>query len=468
MKKLPLIALVPVLILFAVACGDLTVSRDDPDLASSARFYAYDNNEPHGQNDPKNYYEITAYQRAVQDKCEIWVESGADVSNAEARKIAEEYDTRIYPAINGAFGFNVDVDGYGEMGILDYGDVDENQRLLILLLNIRDGYKNSSDSYVAGYFGAADLNSREHFTYSNEADMIYVDINPGKPGTRQFYATIAHEMQHLIHFLANLTCRSDDENYGEQELWIDEGLSSAAEYLYLGNHDDVGRVSWFNNDRNGTIAKGNNFFVWENGLDEYATVYLFFQWLRLHSNSQIYRKIIMSRDIGYQAVSGPAGYNWETLLRSWFAANYINASSGFSGYKGEISPRIHTIPNGLKNIPLKPGEGVYSVLSGSNGFSDSGNIKYSELEKPSAAKMLLTFNKNTAIEGWEAETGQTTGVAASLQPGDVKASRAADSAPQGPYPIGVRDYLGGRKPGSGVPPLPNGGKLSGARAYAKP
>ncbi|MDR2257869.1 MAG: hypothetical protein LBE14_01830 [Treponema sp.] len=476
MKKLPLIALIPVLTLFVVSCEGGFGSQEELESAPSARFYVYDNTEPYGEENVKNYYEITAYQRAVRNKCEIWVEKGANVSEAEARQIAGEYDTKIYPVINGAFGFTVEFDD-GAIEALDYGDVDGNGRLLILLLDIRDGYKNPNDSYVAGYFGGNDLYSREFFPYSNETDMIYLDINPGKKGTQQFYATIAHEMQHLIHSLANLAIRSDENTYREQELWIDEGLSSAAEYLYLGNHTATGRVSWFNADRDGTIAKGNNFFVWDNGLDEYATVYLFFQWLRIQAGgNQIYQDIITSGDIGYQAVSGPAGNrfdddtykNWETLLRAWFAANYINASAGPYGYKGEISPQIHTIPSRTTSILLKPGEGVYSKLNGSNSFSDSGNIKYSELEKAKADKMLLTFNKNSSTGG-KAESGQTTGIAASIQPGDVTASRAAaDSAPQGPYPIGVRDYLGGRQPGPGVPQVPDRGKLSGARAYVKP
>jgi hypothetical protein len=83
--------------------------------------------------------------------------------------------------------------------------------------------------------------------------------------------------------------------------------------------------------------------------------------------------------------------------------------------------------------------------------------------------MLLTFNKNkNSSTAAKAENGKTTGIAASIQSGDTAARAAADDpALQGPYPIGVRDYLGGRNPGPGVSPLPNRGKISAARNYVK-
>jgi hypothetical protein len=290
--------------------------------------------------------------------------------------------------------------------------------------------------------------------------------------------------------LANVAIRSDEATYREQDLWIDEGLSSAAEYLYLGNHAETGRVWWFNTDQDNTIAEGNNFFVWDGGLDEYATVYLFFQWLRIQGGGNgIYKDIITSKDIGCQAVTGPAGEriggsfaDWETLLRSWFAANYIVNSTGVYGYRGEISPQVHTIPSGgdfPTIIPLKPGEGVYSVLSDINDFSGSGtDISYAGLKKAEAevntdssptGERLLTFNKNSNNHG-ATEDGETTGVvAASLQPGGGMAARAAADVPafQGPYPIGVRDYLNGRNPGPGVPNIPNRGNIIPAGDYVK-
>jgi hypothetical protein len=295
--------------------------------------------------------------------------------------------------------------------------------------------------------------------------MIYVDINPGVKLSEQFYATIAHEMQHLIHFLANATIRSKGtygehvaspmDDYREQDLWIDEGLSSAAEYLYLKNHPRT-QLNWFNLDPNSTIRKGNNFFVWDGGYDEYATVYLFFQWLRIQAgNNEIYRDIMMSKSIGYQAVSNaaadyfkdPSYADWEILLRAWFAANYINASSGPYGYRGELTLKTYTLPRGTTSVELKPGEGVYSVLSGDNDFTPAGNISYAGLvqlpaavniEAPRIGERLLTFNKKSS-PGPGSETGQTTGTAASIQSEETGPSRAA-AVPQGPYPISVRDY----------------------------
>jgi hypothetical protein len=89
-----------------------------------------------------------------------------------------------------------------------------------------------------------------------------------------------------------------DTNYSSTErltgervdTWINEGLSTAAEYVYAG--DPAGRVRYYNDDPLGTIQIGNNFFYWggiwdSDILADYTTAYLFFQWLRMHSSNGI-------------------------------------------------------------------------------------------------------------------------------------------------------------------------------------
>jgi hypothetical protein len=59
-------------------------------------------------------------------------------------------------------------------------------------------------------------------------------------------------------------------------------VRSAAEYVYGG--ESGGRITYFNRDPSGTIARGNNFFYWNDDGDtwdndvlaDYATAYLFF------------------------------------------------------------------------------------------------------------------------------------------------------------------------------------------------
>jgi hypothetical protein len=302
--------------------------------------------------------------------------------------------------------------------------------------------------------------------------MIYIDAFPGKPGEDDSNRTLAHETQHLINFVTSNLTRS-----AVMDLWIDEGLSSAAEYLCLDSHLED-RCRWFNQDPKGTIARGNNFFVWGNYtndsiLDDYATVYLFFQWLRIQSGGTgIYKDIIGSSYSDYRAVTGAAHTkipgnqydNWGTLLKTWLAANYLNNPSGSYGYGNDSILRnitARTAPAGITALKLLPGEGVYSKTSssgttGSYAPGSGASIKYAGLDAgtttgtvsdtaTSAVGALLTYNTSPNLNG-AGEDGNLTGAADRI-PSAGNRSRgnmfrsAADGASGAPVRIDARDML---------------------------
>ncbi|MDR1256876.1 MAG: hypothetical protein LBJ86_03955 [Spirochaetaceae bacterium] len=303
--------------------------------------------------------------------------------------------------------------------------------------------------------------------------MIYLDTYPAKPGNPGSYQTLAHEMQHLMNFVTSAAVRQ-----GIMDIWIDEGLSSAAEYIYQGSHVED-RYVWYSNDQQKTIALGNNFFVWGNKndssiLDDYATGYLFFQWLRIQAGgTEIYRDIIGSEHRDYNAVTSAAdsritGYNsadgWPKLLETWLAANYINAASGLYGYKNEYplaNITAHTVHTGGNSISLLPGEGVYSITTSSDSITSikggSGqHIGYAALKKDGngivdnstmqAGGALLTYNNSTNNStSAPAENGYVTGIAASAGYQGLASASALRSGgralPDGPVRIDARDML---------------------------
>jgi hypothetical protein len=257
------------------------------------------------------------------------------------------------------------------------------------------------------------------------------------------------------------------------DIWIDEGLSSAAEYIYLNSHVS-NRYEWYNKDPQKTIAQGNNFFVWGNlnnnsVLDDYATVYLFFQWLRLQAGgTAIYKDIMRSPYTDYRAVTEAAtknitwynnANNWPALLETWLAANYINAATGKYGYlaDGELKDIVtHNAPDGTTSLELLPGEGVYSATDSDNGITNDLNsyAGYVALNKKdgnvSDTKtyqdgVLLSYNRN------ENNTGQKTTVnLASLS--DAKSAVSVSlrrngnlvsdgKIAEGPFRIDARDML---------------------------
>ena len=420
----------------------------------------------------RNYYKLKASLLAEGNFCEIWVENGSAISEVSARAFAARYDNFIRPKMLSAFSeenFQLIDRGITHQfnDVLEYANYlagNNNNKLTILLLDIQDNYHVvNSPSYVAGYFYGGNFLEKGLIpgtrNYSNSRDMIYIDTYPGlrNEGSERAYATFAHELQHLINFCTSVLIGRDRT----MDLWIDEGLSSQAEYIYL-EENPRDKIDWFN--RSDTIKKGNNFFVWDNHnedmaiLDEYATVYLFFRWLYLQANTQlkatIFKEIITSNQHDYRAVTEAAikiNSSWDdlgTLLRTWFAANYDPANENF-GYKDDASLhglKVH--PIGGADIRLFPGEGVYSIINGSANKTVTGNINYAGLKKnqspntssPFAEEMLLTYNTNLNLIG-PSEPGSLTGIE---PPSTSSVSRtlADDTKETGPFILDARDVLG--------------------------
>jgi len=399
--------------------------------------------------------------------CHVYAGRGANITKDKAKSIANTYDNNIYTKMIQYFSLSKEDDivleGKTLNNTLDIASfmVNYDGKLNIILVDIQDNYeKGVNNSYTAGYFWNGDLIKRDNRNpYSNECAAIFIDTYPAVPGSEESNSTLAHEMQHMMSYLNGFLSRDKDF-----DVWIDEGLSLSAEYLYLGKQLTA-RVNWYKNDQSGLICKGNNFFVWGNrinenpyaSLDDYATDYLFFQWLRLQTqpveDKMIYWYIMFSGDYDHNAVVGaynntaPASNkinDWDSLLKTWLAANQINASSGLYGYKGQLVITTHTAP-AQTSINLYPGEGVYSKTP-TAALSPSGNIKYAYLMANSVndsfitnSTMLLTYNKNTNIKGGS-ETGITTGIAASEH--IIQDARFIASLRNEPIRIDARDIMG--------------------------
>jgi len=408
--------------------------------------------------------------------CNVWVEKGSGVSEEQARRIADEYDNNIYNKMIENFSLrDFSYQGNQFDNIMDFADWlgDSDGKLCILLLDIKDNFrKGINDSYIAGYFWSGDLfqNTPGLFgSNSNERDMIYIDTNPGMENNKIDDAlnTLAHEMQHLMNFVTSIIKRYEIKNSTRyilsMDTWIDEGLSSAAEWVYSGHSQN--RIDWYNqngtsNGRKGLIDQGNNFFVWGNRtkensyaiLDDYATVYLFFQWLRLHGSSDIYKRIITSEFRDHEAVTSEFGMEWNIILKTWLAANYINERDGLFGYKDDLilsNVKVPSAANIGKTLMLAPGEGVYSYADTDPAPSGEGkNIRFAYMtdtltDSYHVPSVMLTYNINSffdpvTLNKGPPESGITTGIpipSASIIP----AGRSVFSADSAPYRIGVRD-----------------------------
>ncbi|GAB6392053.1 MAG: fibronectin type III domain protein [Treponematales bacterium] len=396
------------------------------------------------------WYQITAAKAGESAHCVVYGDSsllGQRFTTSQAQAIADEYEAHVYSQITGAFG-----------GI---EDVDKNGRVILLLLDIVDGYSpQSGGGYVAGYFDSTHMYT-SNYSYSNQADMLFMDVNPGTPGDATFNATMAHELQHLINWSETVA-----KNRNEKTLWMNEGLSTGAEYIYGG--DPGGRVAIYNaytnpgNSSYSTAQRIDSFFHWDSSLMDYSTDYLFFQWLRLHASNGagIYKEIIQSYNSGdYRDVTAAASSkidsqfaDWNKLLSTWIIANRVQNTDGYYGYKRTAF--LNTLLFTGSSISLKPGEGAFSQLSGTKSLPNSGDIRYLAVNanaatvdedgsyNGTATPFVLTYNVNTNPEG-NPSTGQLAGSAAAgslLLSGDAQPTLSVSGGAAVPVPALPETY----------------------------
>ncbi|MDR3160464.1 MAG: hypothetical protein LBU28_02490, partial [Spirochaetaceae bacterium] len=418
------------------------------------------------------WYTLTAANLAEGPHCIVYADQNKVVSKAAAQRLVTEYEEKIYPPLERVFGAPPDIDGNG--------------KVILLLLDILDGYTPAGSGYVAGYFSSYHMmKSNAVYPHSNEADMLFLDIYPGEIGSDTFYATIAHELQHLIDF-GKTSAREMN-----RDIWINEGLSLSAEYLYGGQRPD--RIDLYDeaNAYGLGLPWGNNFFVWNgywerekgDSLSNYVTAYLFFQWLRIQAQGTgIYTAIsdaVKGEGFGdYRDVTAAAATvndafaDWPVLLGSWMLANWYNNERGVFGYRGEITLTEKYVLSPAQSgdsYALFPGEGVFSPRGGTS-YSPQGNIRYYGVSGEASAApadptagffegssqtgpYLLTFNGNSSTGGGS-EPGSLgvpvaqAGLSRSSPDAGVVSLRSSGRAvspapPLGPYPVGLGDKLAG-------------------------
>src|SRR5919199_1802804 len=119
---------------------------------------------------------------------------------AALRISAHDFETHVYPTDHAAFGREWTP------------GVDHDPRITILCANLPG---------VGGYYSAEDLYPRAVNPFSNQRKMLYVNITAFALGSRDFASTIAHELQHMIHWY----------QHERDDTWINEGSSVLAQVL---------------------------------------------------------------------------------------------------------------------------------------------------------------------------------------------------------------------------------------------
>ncbi|HOT28801.1 MAG TPA: hypothetical protein PLU72_11475 [Candidatus Ozemobacteraceae bacterium] len=264
------------------------------------------------KNIAENKFEQTrAVLKAIGVHCYVFVEEGKTVADAAVAKVQTSFDTTIYPTDTSAFGseWKPGVDG--------------DERITLLMFDIKDGYDpNGNAGYVGGYFFAGDEFLQSQIpadvpVKSNEREMFYLDINPADPTQDRYMSIVAHEFQHMIHFIHDPRERS----------WVNECCSQIAPYLCGFGH--AGQIKSY------MQSPDNSLTAWsqESPVANYGQVYLWGYYLmNRYLKSDADRRAFFNTLVADEA-QGIAGFDkalkqFGTDFRSSFTefmvANFIN------------------------------------------------------------------------------------------------------------------------------------------------
>jgi large repetitive protein len=305
-------------------------------------------------------YQMNARLAYSGTKVNIWV-NNSQISDLEAERIGEEFDHKIYPSIVNNFGVPSDIDNNGKVNILTY--------------DIQDGYSGSG-SYVAGYFWPGDLYSTPA---SNQSDIFYIDTYPtmGTDDTKdvtQIYGTLAHELQHMVNYNENVLIEG---SANEMDVWLDEGLSMAAEQIYSGQGLSD-RVDYYNSSS--SIQNGKSLLYWDyygDTLANYSLSYLFVQYVKKQADhgDRIFKEILADPNNNYQAIENVAkkyispDMTFGKLMTNFRIALLLKDDNGLYGFKGDsffdsIKSKIYT----GNSASLRGGGAVVTTFLSSEGF----------------------------------------------------------------------------------------------------
>jgi immune inhibitor A len=261
-----------------------------------------------GDSDTSRNYQITATLGLLSRYTQMWVQEGVEVERDALAASARAFDEHTYPMLREAFGaeWSPGIDGDPRIAVL-----------------------NARFSGAIGYFYSANEYSHLANPYSNEAEMVFMNVDALTPGTGAYNAVLAHEFQHMIHWHVD----------GNEDSWLNEGASELAEVL-TGYGSDSGTVAAFAADPDVQLN------AWgEEGVDvgaHYGASYLMMRYILERFGADALRDVIQNPANGIPSVEGVLaergeGLTFRDLFADWTVANALDRpdiADGRYGYRG--------------------------------------------------------------------------------------------------------------------------------------
>ena len=264
------------------------------------------------------YHQITATLVYETPHLYVYVQQGAPVDMHALQTSADLFEHSIYATDRSYYGSQWPT-----------GPDDDPHITVLNALNLGP---------IGGYFSSEDEYPKLVDPYSNERQMIYINLDGGMvPGSSFYDATLAHEFQHMIHWYSHPSDPS----------WANEGMSVLAQHL---NGYTAGGVDQAFLSRPDTMLGG-----WTDDANEnvyhYGAGYLFMDYFGEHYGGFTVLKQLLSDSrqtpLNFDDVLATNGYSarFNDVFANFVIANLLNDTTfdgGAYGYK--------TIPNETAHV----------------------------------------------------------------------------------------------------------------------
>ncbi|MBM4171885.1 MAG: T9SS type A sorting domain-containing protein [Ignavibacteria bacterium] len=350
------------------------------------------------------FYSVPSTCRAVGTNCYIFVEdalwTNGRVDQPAVDAVRNAFDNST-PANASKGIYQIDVETFGNPP-----NVDNDNKIIILILNIKDGYTGPG-RYVAGYFYGYNQYQQVN---SNVAEIYYLDGDPldfkkptGNASLQTGLATTAHEFQHMIHFNyfgGNADYTFFNESWSlAAEVVCGYSLYSPSEYA---NEPNQYLFEWRSSDN--TLV-----------LNDYSRAARFSLYLKEQFGIQIFKryhenKLKNENGINFALSSLGLSATFPGFLEDWYVANYFNdyAHNPKYGYQYSGLPKMTSVLYSNPNVSVtqdgvfKYGAKYITYKGGKNlsiTFNNQGNtgIKVKAMKIGTASKQVVDVPTNSVF-----------------------------------------------------------------------
>lgn len=176
-----------------------------PPPTTPAKTYQVGDVEPFfAQNDETGLFTVDAKLVYMNDVIYMWVEDGYELDYDSLKNAADEFANLVYQQARDVFGseWSPGIDGDPRLHVLHVSNL---------------------GAYVAAYYYSEQQIPNEAVSSSNEKEMFYVNLDTMLPyiGSRYYVGVLAHEFQHMIHWV----------NDANETSWLNEGLSELSAFI---------------------------------------------------------------------------------------------------------------------------------------------------------------------------------------------------------------------------------------------